>query len=72
MLSRIQFGVSVGLHYLFPITTLGLTLFILIFETLYLARRREEHRFVSVFLTKLLGLVFAIGVAPGPTTREVG
>lgn len=65
MLSRIQFGVSVGLHYLFPITTLGLTLFILIFETLYLARRREEHRSVSVFLTKLLGLVFTIGVATG-------
>lgn len=65
MLSRVQFGVSVGLHYLFPITTLGLAFFILIFESLYLVKRREEHRAVSVFLAKLLGMVFTMGVATG-------
>lgn len=60
-----QFGVSIGIHYLFPITTFGLTLFILIFETLYLVRRQEQDRTISVFLVKTLGLIFVAGVATG-------
>ncbi|MEI6167395.1 MAG: cytochrome ubiquinol oxidase subunit I [bacterium] len=65
MISRMQFGVSIGIHYLFPITTLGLTLFIVIFETLYLAKRQDQYRAISVFLVKLLSLVFVAGVATG-------
>ena len=65
MLSRMQFGVSIGIHYLFPITTLGLTLFIVIFETLYLAKRQEPYRAISAFLVKVLSLIFVAGVATG-------
>ncbi len=65
MLSRMQFGVSIGIHYLFPITTLGLTLFILIFETLYIRKKQAEYRTISAFLVKLLGLIFVAGVATG-------
>jgi len=65
MLSRMQFGVSIGLHYLFPITTLGLTLFIVIFETLFITKRLEQYRAISIFLVKMLGLVFVGGVATG-------
>jgi len=65
LISRIQFGVSIGIHYLFPITTLGLTLFIVIFETLYLAKRQEQDRAISTFLVKLLSLIFVAGVATG-------
>lgn len=65
LISRIQFGVSLGIHYLFPITTLGLTLFIVITETLYLARRKELYRTISSFLVKILALVFVAGVATG-------
>ena len=65
MLSRVQFGVTIGFHYLFPITTLGLTLFILIFETLACFRKNESCRRASAFLTQLLGLVFVGGVATG-------
>ena len=61
MLSRMQFGVSIGIHYLFPITTLGLTLFIVIFETLYLAKRQEPYRAISAFLVKVLSLIFVAG-----------
>ena len=65
LMSRMQFGVSIGIHYLFPITTLGLTFFIVIFETLYLAKRQELYRVISTFLVKLLALIFVAGVATG-------
>ncbi len=65
LLSRIQFGVSIGLHYLFPITTLGLTLFIVIFETLYIRKRQDQYRAISTFLVKMLSLIFVAGVATG-------
>jgi cytochrome d ubiquinol oxidase subunit I len=65
LLSRIQFGVTVGLHYLYPITTLGLTLYILIFESLYLRQGTPLYRDISAFLVRVLALVFAIGVATG-------
>ena len=65
LLSRIQFGLTIGIHYLFPITTLGLTLFILIFETLACFKKDEQARRASAFLTKVLGLVFVGGVATG-------
>jgi len=65
LISRIQFGVSIGIHYLFPITTLGLTLFIVIYETLYLTKKQAIHRAISSFLVKILGLIFVAGVATG-------
>lgn len=65
LISRMQFGVSIGIHYLFPITTFGLTLFIVIFETLYLTKRQEQFRSISSFLVKVLGLIFVAGVATG-------
>jgi cytochrome d ubiquinol oxidase subunit I len=65
LISRMQFGVSIGIHYLFPITTLGLMLFIVIFETLFIVKRQEQDRAISAFLVKLLGLIFVAGVATG-------
>lgn len=65
MISRMQFGVSIGIHYLFPIATLGLTLFIVIFESLYLAKREEQYRSISTFLVRILALIFVAGVATG-------
>jgi cytochrome bd ubiquinol oxidase subunit I len=65
ILSRIQFGISIGFHYIYPIVTLGLTFFIVIFETLYLFRKREVDRSISGFLINILGVTFALGVATG-------
>ncbi|MEI6212276.1 MAG: cytochrome ubiquinol oxidase subunit I [bacterium] len=65
LLSRIQFGMTIGLHYLFPITTLGLAFFILLFESLALGTRREPYDRAAAFLTRILGLVFVGGVATG-------
>ena len=65
MLSRIQFGVSVGVHWVFPVITLGLTLIILFYETLYYKNNNQEYKELSTMLIKLLGLTFILGTATG-------
>ena len=64
-LSRIQFAVAAGFHFLFPPMTLGITLIILILETLYIKRGEEIYKNVSGFLIKILGLIFVVGTATG-------
>jgi cytochrome d ubiquinol oxidase subunit I len=65
LLSRIQFGFAAGFHFLFPPTTLGLTLCIVILEGHYLKYKKEEYKNLSSFLIKILGLVFVLGAATG-------
>ena len=65
VLSRVQFGMTVGSHYLFAVTTLGLALFVLIFETVAFFRKDEGYGRASAFLARIMGLVFVGGVATG-------
>jgi cytochrome bd ubiquinol oxidase subunit I len=65
LLARIQFAFTVGFHFLFPPTTFGLTLVIVILETLYLRTKSEIYKKLSSFLVKVLGLVFVMGTATG-------
>jgi cytochrome d ubiquinol oxidase subunit I len=65
LLAKIQFGFTAGFHFLFPPTTFGLTLVILIFESLYLKRKEELFKNISSFLIKILAVVFVMGVATG-------
>ncbi len=65
LLSRIQFAVAAGFHFIFPPLTFGLTFIIVIIETMYLRTDRELYRNLNTFLVKILGLTFAIGVATG-------
>jgi cytochrome bd ubiquinol oxidase subunit I len=65
LLARLQFGLTAGFHFLFPPTTLGLTLVILILESLYLRTRAGIYKDVSAFLVRILGVVFVMGVATG-------
>ena len=65
ILARVQFGLTAGFHFLFPPTTLGLTLIILLLESRYLRRKDETAREVSSFLVRILGVVFVMGVATG-------
>ena len=64
-LARLQFGLTAGFHFLFPPTTLGLTLLVVIIETLYGRTKNEAYRRLSVYLVKILGTVFVMGVASG-------
>jgi cytochrome d ubiquinol oxidase subunit I len=65
LLSRIQFGLSASFHFLFPPLTLGLSLIILIIETLRLRNKDDFYNGLSNFLVKILGLIFVVGVATG-------
>ncbi len=65
MLARMQFGISIGFHYLFPQITLGLILVVLIAEWQYVTFHNEQWLAVSEYLTRFLAVVFAFGVATG-------
>lgn len=65
LLSRIQFALTVGFHYIFPAATLGLVVVIVTLETRVLRRKDAVAREASTFLVRVLGLVFTIGVATG-------
>ncbi len=64
-LSRIQFGLAAGFHFIFPPLTLGLTVIILYIETIYYRKRLNLYRDINKFLVKILALVFSVGVATG-------
>ena len=65
LLSRIQFGLNAGFHFIFPPLTFGITLIILILETIYLIKNDEIAKAASSFMIKILGLIFTMGVATG-------
>ncbi len=64
-LSRIQFGLTAGFHYLFPPLTIGLGWLMVIMEGMYLKTRDFQYEAMAKFWTKIFGLIFAIGVATG-------
>ena len=64
-LSRLQFGLTIGFHYLFPPLTIGLGLLMVIMEGTYLATGNRIYESLAKFWTKIFGLIFAMGVATG-------
>lgn len=65
ILSRIQAGVTIGYHFIFPSLTLGLVFYLFIVEAMYFGSGKEIYKQISTFVTKVLALVFAFGVATG-------
>lgn len=64
-LSRIQFGLTAGFHFIFPPLTLGLTLVVLILLVMHARSGDDLLKKLSSFMIKILGLVFVMGVATG-------
>ncbi len=64
-LSRLQFTIVTVYHYLFVPLTLGLSVLIAIFETIYVRTGDEIWKKVTKFWGKLFLINFAIGVATG-------
>ena len=64
-LSRIQFALTVGFHYLFPPLTIGLGLLMVIMEGLFLKTRDHQYEAMAKIWTRIFGLTFAVGVASG-------
>ena len=64
-LSRLQFGLTIGFHFLFPPITIGLAWLLVVVEFLGWRRQSPPWRSAGRFFGKLLGLTFAMGVATG-------
>ena len=65
LLSRIQFGFTIGFHYIFPPLSIGLSLILVIMEGTYLKTGKELYHRMTRFWVKIFGLIFALGVASG-------
>src|SRR2546423_1146322 len=69
LVDRLQFTLTVTFHYLFPIITMGLALFIACLKTVaYRRRGREEgerYDAAAAFWAKIFAVNFAVGVVTG-------
>ncbi|MEJ2494488.1 MAG: cytochrome ubiquinol oxidase subunit I [Ignavibacteriaceae bacterium] len=65
LLARIQFAMTVGFHFLFPPLTIGLSWLLVLAETLGWKKKDEVYAAIGKFFGKILGLIFAVGVASG-------
>jgi len=65
LLSRIQFAVTIGFHYIYPPLSIGLGVILVIMEGLYLRTRNPLYQQMTRFWVRIFGLTFAIGVATG-------
>lgn len=64
-LSRLQFALTVGFHFLFPPLTIGLAWLLVVLEWRAWRRRDEDAGRMGRFFAGILGLTFAVGVATG-------
>jgi cytochrome bd ubiquinol oxidase subunit I len=65
LLSRIQFGFTIGFHILFPTLNIGLAIIISIFEGLWLKTKKQQYLRLCKFWTKIFALTFGMGVVSG-------
>ena len=64
-LARAQFALTIMVHYLYPVLTMGLGVVLVIVATLRLRRPDEVFDRMTRFWTHIFGVVFAGGVATG-------
>ena len=65
VLARIQFAFTIGFHYIFPPLSIGLGVFLVITEGMYLKTRKDLYLRMTKFWAKIFALTFAMGVATG-------
>ncbi len=64
-LSRIQFGLTIGFHYIYPPLSIGLGLMLVLMEAAWLKTKNPVYHQMARFWTKVFALTFALGVATG-------
>jgi cytochrome d ubiquinol oxidase subunit I len=67
MLSRLQFAITAGFHFIFVPLTLGLSILVAYMESLYVRRNDETYLRMTKFWGKLFLINFALGVVTGIT-----
>jgi cytochrome d ubiquinol oxidase subunit I len=65
ILARIQFGFTIGFHYIYPPLSIGLGLILVILEGLYLKTGNKVYEMAVRFWIRIFALIFGIGVATG-------
>jgi cytochrome d ubiquinol oxidase subunit I len=65
LLHRIQFGLNLTFHYIFPPLSIGLSLAIVIFEWLFMKTKNPIWESITQFWIRVFALTFALGVATG-------
>ena len=65
LLSRVQFALTTMFHILFPVLTMGLALFLVIVEALWLGTREEIYYRMYRFWVRIFAINFAIGAVTG-------
>jgi cytochrome d ubiquinol oxidase subunit I len=65
ILARLQFALTAGFHILWPVTTIGLSLFMVLLEGLWLKTRDEAYYRHLRFWSRIFILNFAVGVVSG-------
>jgi cytochrome d ubiquinol oxidase subunit I len=65
MLSRIQFALTIGFHYIYPPLSIGLGLVLVIMEGVYLKTKNPLYHQLTRFWVRIFGLIFAFGVGSG-------
>jgi cytochrome d ubiquinol oxidase subunit I len=66
-LSRLQFALTALYHFLFVPLTLGLSMLLVIMESVYVMTGREVWRTTTRFWGRIFGINFVLGVATGLT-----
>lgn len=66
-LSRLQFGLTIGYHFLFVPLTMGLVVIVAIMETMYVKTNNEVYLRMAKFWGKLFIINFALGIVTGIT-----
>jgi cytochrome bd ubiquinol oxidase subunit I len=64
-LSRLQFGLTISFHYIFPVFSIGLGLLLVVMEGLYLKTGNEVYHKMTHFWVSIFALIFGMGVATG-------
>ncbi|MDI6715574.1 MAG: cytochrome ubiquinol oxidase subunit I [Actinomycetota bacterium] len=67
LLSRLQFAVTVGFHFLFVPLTIGFALLVAVMETLYVRSGDTRYKSMAKFWGKLFTINFVLGVVTGLT-----
>lgn len=65
LLSRIQFGFVVTFHFIYPPLSIGLSLMLIMMESMFLITRNPLWEKITRFWIKVFSLTFALGVATG-------
>jgi cytochrome bd ubiquinol oxidase subunit I len=64
-LSRIQFGLNISFHYIFPPISIGLGILLVFMEGAFLWTKNPIYERMTRFWVKIFALIFAVGVGTG-------